>query len=220
MQTTQVTSSPNSSQRVPRSTLGKQDFLNLLVTQMRNQDPLDPMKGTEFAAQLAQFSSLEQLTNLNEATQQGIVANSILTQSINNALSTTFIGKNVRASTDTFRYSGDGNVKIGYTLNKAADNVQVKVYDESGNLVKVLIGDTSKGENTLKWDGTNDKGEQVAAGKYNFNVEAKDASGNTVQAEKYIYGTVTGVRFKPEGTVFVIDGIEVSLSSILEISGG
>ncbi len=220
MDITQIKTASTSANRAPSSTLGKQDFLNLLVMQMRHQDPLDPMKGTEFAAQLAQFSSLEQLTNLNDATVQGINANVVLTQSINNALSTTFIGKNVRAATDTFRYNGEGDVKIGYNLGSAAEKTVVKIYDENDNLVKVIDGDTSIGENTLKWDGTNEKGEIVATGKYHFNVEAKDGNGKIIDASKYIYGTVKGVRFKSDGTVFIIDGIEVALSSILEITGG
>ncbi len=221
METTAISSnSAASTQRVPSNTLGKQDFLNLLVTQMRYQDPMDPMKGTEFAAQLAQFSSVEQLTNLNETTLQGVNANAVLTQSINNALSATFIGKGVRAATDNFRYDGTSNVKLGYSLDSGADKVMVKVYNESGQVVKVLNGDTSKGENTLSWDGTNDNGEKVPSGKYRFEVEAKDAAGTAVKLSKYIYGTVNGVRFKSDGTVFVIDGSEVSLSSILEIMEG
>ena len=142
MDITQIATSTTNTTTVPSSTLGKQDFLNLLIMQMRNQDPMDPMKGTEFAAQLAQFSSLEQLTNLNDATVQGINANYILAQSINNALSTTFIGKTVRADTDTFQYNGTGDVKIGYELSTDADKTVVKVYDENNKLVKIIDGDS------------------------------------------------------------------------------
>ena len=220
MTTPPVTNYTNTKQRTPSNTLGKQDFLNLLVMQMRNQDPLDPMKGTEFASQLAQFSSLEQLTNLNQSMNNSLDANAMLTQSINNALSTTFIGKNVRASADTFNYSGEGDVKIGYNLPMSAENADVKIYDESGALVKVIHGDTDTGENTLSWDGKNENGVTVPSGKYHFEVEAKDSGGNVIDTTKYIYGTVTGVRFKSEGTVFVIDGIEVALSSIMEITEG
>lgn len=220
MTTPVITNYNNTTQRTLSSTLGKQDFLNLLIMQMRHQDPLDPMKGTEFAAQLAQFSSLEQLTNLNESMNNSIDANAYLTQSINNALSTTFIGKDVRAAADTFRYNGEGDVEIGYELGMNAEKVEVKIYDESGKLIKTINGDTSKGENTLRWDGTNDAGEMVPVGNYKFEVKAEDVQGNPIENIEYIYGTVTGVRFKEEGTVFVIDGIEVALSSIVEIKEG
>jgi len=217
MTTPTITNYNSTAKRTPASTLGKQDFLNLLIMQMRNQDPLEPIKGTEFAAQLAQFSSLEQLTNLNESMSNSIDANAYLTQSINNALSATFIGKNVRASADSFSYNGEGDVKVGYNLEISAEKVTVNIYDESGRLVKTMNGDTSKGENTLEWDGTDDNGQTVSAGKYRFEVSAEDSGGNAIEATEYIYGKVAGVRFKSDGTVFVIDGIEVALSNILEI---
>jgi flagellar basal-body rod modification protein FlgD len=205
----------------PKAILGKDDFLKLLVMQMRFQDPLDPIKGTEFAAQLAQFSSVEQLSNINTNLLQSIDANYLMTQSISNALAATFVGKGVRAATDSFYYSGTDSVKLGYSLPSAADTVTVKIYDESGNLVKTITGTgKEKGDNVVKWNGTNEAGETVAAGKYKFTVEAKDSSGGSLTTSLFIMGKVTGVRFKADGTVFVIDGMEVKLSDILEIMEG
>jgi len=220
MTTSQVNPYASLNQRMPKNTLGKQDFLNLLVMQLRHQDPLDPMKGTEFASQLAQFSSLEQLTNLNQTMMAGVDANAILAQSINNGLSATFIGKNVRAAVDTFKYSGSGEMKIGYELPMNAETVMVKIYDENGKLIKTVNGTAAKGDNTVTWDGTNEKDSGVAAGSYRFEVEAVDSGGNPVSSMKYIFGNITGVRFKAEGTVFVIDGMEIALSNILEIMKG
>lgn len=220
MTTSDVISAVNSNPRTPKNTLGKQDFLNLLVSQMRNQDPLDPMKGTEFAAQLAQFSSLEQLTNLNESMTASLDANAILAQSINNGLSATFIGKEVRANTDTFRYTGSGDVKLGYELPMDAGSVKVRIYDANGRLVKTIDGGTDKGVNNLSWDGGLVKDEMAPSGTYTFKVEAKDTAGNALTAPQYVFGTVSGVRFKSDGTVFVVDGMEISLGDILEIMGG
>lgn len=220
MTTMDVVNSVNSNPRTPKNTLGKQDFLNLLVSQMRNQDPLDPMKGTEFAAQLAQFSSLEQLTNLNTSMSMSLDANAVLTQSINNGLSATFIGKDVRAAVDTFQYTGEGDVKVGYDLPSDASAVTVKVYDSNGTLVRTMNGDTGKGQSTLTWDGKSDKGANVASGKYSFKVEAVGTDGKAMAADKYVFGNISGVRFKPEGTVFVIDGMEIALGNILEIMEG
>ena len=218
--TADIANTINNSSRTPRSTLGKQDFLNLLVSQMKNQDPLDPMKGTEFAAQLAQFSSLEQLTNLNTMMSSSVDANAVLAQSINNGLSATFIGKDVRASVDSFQYDGEGTVKLGYDLTTAAETVKVKIYDSNGNLVKTLNGSADKGQSTVSWDGSGAKGETLAAGKYTFKVEAVGADGGAVTRQQYIFGNVAAVRFKSTGTVFVIDGVEIPLANILEISGG
>ena len=205
----------------PSNTLGKDDFLNLLITQMKNQDPLDPMQGTEFASQLAQFSSLEQLTNINTNLQSSLSANAVLSSSINNALAATFIGKEVRASSSTFQYNNAGPVKVGYTLPQDVTAVSVKIYDASGNLVKTMSGGTGSGDNTVSWDGTNDAGQTVASGTYSFQVDATDSTGGTIATTAtYMFGTVSGVRFKSDGTVFVIDGAEVSLANILEIMQG
>ena len=76
----------NSQQAKGSTELGKDDFLNLMITQMKYQDPLNPMDSNEYAAQLAQFSSLEQLTNLNNSVNESIDINYLLTQSINNTI--------------------------------------------------------------------------------------------------------------------------------------
>jgi flagellar basal-body rod modification protein FlgD len=223
IQPTQLSAPQTVAQPQGSSILGKDDFLKLLTMQLQYQDPLNPLSGTEFAAQLAQFSSVEQLSNINTNLQQSIDANYVMTQSINNALAATFVGKDVRASTDTFQMSGndDSTVRLGYSLSAPADSVTVKIYDESGNLVKTIVGTgTEQGDNTFTWDGTNDNGQGVGAGKYKFSVEAKDSSGGSVSATSFIYGTVSGVRFKADGTVFVVDGMEVKLSDILEIMEG
>jgi flagellar basal-body rod modification protein FlgD len=203
------------------SILGKDDFLKLLTMQLRYQDPMDPMKGTEFAAQLAQFSSVEQLSNINSTLTQSIDANYVMTQSINNALSATFVGKDVRASGSSFHYDPTNPAKLGYSLPAAASTVSVKIYDENGTLVKTLSGTGSAaGDNSFTWDGSTDTGGEAAAGKYKFEVVAKDSSGATMSASTFIRGTVSGVRFKSDGTVFVVDGMEVKLSDIIEIMEG
>lgn len=204
----------------PKHTLGKDDFLSLLITQMQNQDPLDPMKGTEFASQLAQFSSLEQLTNINTNLQQSLTAQGTLSSSISNALAATFIGKDVRATASTFQYNVTGNVKLGYSLTAPADSVVVKVYDSTGNVVKTIKGTNDNGDNTITWDGTNESGQAVGTGSYSFKVTAADSTGASYDATTFVIGKVSGVRFKSDGTVFVIDGVEISIANVLEIMQG
>jgi flagellar basal-body rod modification protein FlgD len=206
--------------RTPKSTLGKDDFLSLLITQMQHQDPLDPMKGTEFAAQLAQFSSLEQLTNINSNLEQSLTANAMLSSSINNALAATFIGKEVRATGSTFQFSTAGNVKLGYCLEDEASAVSVRIYDSGGKLVRTISGPAGTGDKTVAWDGTDENGQALGSGSYTFKVEAVDSTGTEVASDAFVYGKVSAVRFKPEGTVFVIDGVEISLANILEIMQG
>jgi flagellar basal-body rod modification protein FlgD len=218
-QTQSVGASALSQPAGKQGSLGKDEFLKLLVTQLRYQDPMNPMKGTEFAAQLAQFSSVEQLFNINTKLSYSMEVNALLSKSINNALSSAFIGKEVRASADTFRYNGEGTMKLGYSLPSSAEIATVKIYDASGNLVKTVTSvGTDKGDNNFTWDGKNQDGQAVSAGKFKFVVEAKDGNGTDVASSVYIFGTVSAVRFRAEGTVFVINGQEIPLSDILEIS--
>lgn len=205
----------------PSTTLGKDDFLKLLVMQLRFQDPMNPLKGTEFAAQLAQFSSLEQLSNINTNLTQSLQSNELLSQSINNALSATMIGKEVKAMTNAFHFDGAKNVTLGYTLPSNADSATVKIYDGAGNLVKTITrAGTDKGDNTITWDGTSDNARTLDAGNYTFSVSVKDSKGEAVTASGFIIGIVNSVRFKSDGGVFVVDGIEVPLAKILEIRKG
>lgn len=201
------------------SVLGKDDFLKMLVTQLRYQDPLDPVKGTEFASQLAQFSSVEQLSNIDSDLRQSSNGTAILTHSITNALAATFIGKTVKAGINNFQYTGSGDVTLGYSLPAGAANASVKVYDESGNLVRTITGGgTDTGDHTISWDGKNDAGQAVGSGKYRFEIDAKKVDGTAASGTTFLSGAVTSVRYKENGTVFVVNGVEVSLSDILEIN--
>jgi len=99
--------------------------------------------------------------------------------------------------------------------------VRVKIYDEAGTLVRTIdAGAQSRGSKTVTWDGKDDKGQQLAAGKYAVKIEAQDKDGKAIAADIFISGKVTGVRYKADGTVLVINGIEVSLSDVIEIEEG
>ncbi len=201
--------------------LGKDDFLKLLVTQLQNQDPLNPLQGTEFVAQLAQFSSLEQLTNINSSLEQNIQSNQLMTQSIGNSLAATLVGKDVRASSNALQYSGSSSISLGYNLTADANTADVKIYDQSGTVVKTISGlSVSEGDHSFTWDGTDDRGNQVGAGAYTLKVEALDDKGGAVGASTYLTGKISAIRFRSDGTYFVIDGTEVPLSDVLEILNG
>jgi flagellar basal-body rod modification protein FlgD len=200
------------------SIMGKDDFLQLMLTQLKNQDPLNPMEGTEFAAQLAQFTSLEQLMNLNDAMETSINANYYLTQSINNTLSSTLIGKSVKLSGNEFKYSGQDDITLGYNLSAPASSCTVKIYNSAGQLVKTVNGaPSSSGDNKLIWDFTDNDGESVPEGEYTFEVEARDGNDELIAAEQYVLGLIEGVKFTEYGTALVVNGVDYMLSDILEI---
>jgi len=215
--------------RTGNNALGKDDFLMLLTNQLRFQDPMNPLKGTEFATQLAQFASVEQLNNISSSLAESINANYVLTQAINNGLSAGFVGKEVRALSDTFRLRAPAertrDIKLGYTLPSAATSVVVKIKDESGRVVRTLnVTGTAQGDNTFTWDGRTDPNifpnDEAPAGTYTFVVEARDANNAMLNVSTFMYGTVSAVRFAAEGTKFVINGQEILLGNILEVLEG
>lgn len=198
--------------------MGKEDFLKLLVTQLKYQDPLSPMSGTEFASQLAQFSSLEQLTNLNQSVKLSIEGNYILAQSINNTLTATLIGKRVKLAGATIVKNGQDNVQLGYTLPESASSIKVNIKDENGNIVKTFDSPPSKtGDSKLLWDFTDNNGNKLPDGTYTFEVVAKNSSGDDMTVTLFKWGKIDGIRFSEKGTTLVVDGNEYFLSDIMEI---
>jgi flagellar basal-body rod modification protein FlgD len=196
------------------SALGKDDFLKLLVTQLSNQDPLDPQSNEEFVAQLAQFSSLEQMQNINSTLE----TNSILTQSVNNALSAGLIGKEVRAVGDSLEVGETGSMTVPINLAANAD-VTITIKNSAGETVRILTAeDLKSGTNEVAWDGLNTSGERVDPGTYTYAVSAVGADGAAVTANTYITGVVTGVKFVNGNAVLLIGDREVSLSAVVQIT--
>ena len=127
------------------SILGKDDFLRLLTTQLKYQDPLNPMDGAEFSAQLAQFSSVEQLQNISEALQQSIDANYVLTSSINNTMAANMIGKTVRANSSYVVMNPDQDVaNLTFDLSADAHTLDVEILNEDGSVIRKLNFDDIK----------------------------------------------------------------------------
>jgi flagellar basal-body rod modification protein FlgD len=200
------------------SSLGKNEFLELLIAQLRNQDPLSPMEGTEFASQLAEFSSLEQLSNLNNSMTESIDANYYLTQSINNTMTATLIGKDVKLSTTNFEYKGQEEISLGYNLPVAARSVNIKIYNEEGALIKTIENaPTTAGNAKVSWDFTDNDGNTVPNTKYRFEVEAKNNKDEKMAIESFIWGKIDGVKFTGSGSKIIVNGVEYYLSDISEI---
>jgi len=217
MAITAVDSSYNTAQRAsPEKTLGKDDFLKLFVTQLRAQNPLNPMNNTEFTAQLAQFSSLEQLNNMNMQLHDLL----LYQNSLQNTLSSTLIGRKVKISGNEV-YLKD-NAEISYALQEDVSKVKISVYSSSGELVKeVNLGQQTSGEKNYVWDGTDNSGNHLPEGHYQIKVEALDDSGNPVNVSTMVYGTVTGITFDNNITYLIVNNtLKIQLNEIKEIKGG
>lgn len=201
-----------------KSAMGKDDFLKLMIAQLKNQDPLNPMDGTAYASQLAQFSSLEQLTNLNTNISDMLGSNQTIAASINNTTLAALIGKDVKLDGSTLKLAGQDSISLGYELPQAASSVKVKIYNSNGALVKTIdSAPTTTGTNKLSWDLSDNNGKKLSDGTYTFTVEALDMNKQSIKTNGFIEGTISGVRYTEKGTVLLIDGAEYSLSSILEV---
>jgi len=202
--------------------LGKDAFLSLLTTQLQYQDPLDPMSNEDFIAQLAQFSSLEQLIGIQEA--MGAVYAGIA--SMNNASMANLLGTEVVAYGDTFAYQG-GNVEgvspefdLHFEAGSSYDSASVTIFDESGAVVTtVTIPGGEAGEASWTWDGEDSSGQPVPEGTYSFSVKAtKD--GEPIDVSTLVVGRITEMDYATGVPLPSISGVPVSLDQILRLMDG
>jgi flagellar basal-body rod modification protein FlgD len=212
---TDVNSQTTSTQNTQdKSVMGKDDFLKLLVAQLQNQDPLNPADSTQFTAQLAQFSSLEQLQNINDSLSSFKSSQS----TTNNIQSADFIGKTVTASGSSLGVNDGKADPIRFDLTNNADNVYLQVYDQSGNFVTdIQAGALKAGEQAINWNGKDANGTTVADGTYSFTVMAMNKDGSTVGSTSYTTGVVTGVDYQSGDPQLMINNQEVPLSSVIRL---
>ena len=198
--------------------LGKDAFMSLLTTQMQNQDPLDPMKNDEFVAQLAQFSSLEQLMGMQGVMQS--VAMGIT--SLNNASMASLVGTDVVALGDTFHYEGEGAKDLHYAFDEPVTNAQIVITDEDGKAVRTIDvkTDVAAGDQVAAWDGKGMDGEQLPEGDYTFKVTGQNSAGVEVTATTTIHGTVTEMDYSSGSPQPSVDGTVVSLADLLKLTAG
>lgn len=219
-QSTSIFSSGSQNQGINDKVLGKNDFLKMLVAQLHYQDPLNPTESTDFSAQLAQFSSVEQLENISGNLESFIDANFLLTTSVNNTMAANIIGKNVKAAGNMVYYNGQDPVNIPFKLSQDAASVEIKIYDANGNLVQTLNGENmSSGDQFLAWDGMDSNGINVSSGNYTIEVNALDSEGNAVISQTYISGEVTGIKYTDQGAMLLLGNLEISFSDVWEIYG-
>ncbi len=196
------------------SQMGKDDFLLLLVTQLRYQDPLNPMENTEFVSQLAQFSSLEQMENLNTKFDD----QAVLVKALNNTMAVSYVGKEVVLASNELQISEDQSARFGVHLGAAADNVSVTIRDAAGDPVRVLdLGGLSRGSHELGWDGRDAQGNVVPEGRYTIRVAATDASGGELSASPVVIGAVQSLVYENGTAYFTVGGARAPLAALIEV---
>lgn len=210
-----ITSSYQSSettQAEKEEALGRDTFLTMLVAQLQNQDPLNPMDGTDFSAQLAQFSQLEQLINLNDSMET--LASAFTEKSEGDMMS--YLGKQVTANVDVMNIE-DGTVSGGFYSLSAPADVMITITDDSGNTVKTLYeGQQTAGSHLISWDGTNNSGDALDDGTYHYTVMANSGSGYA-EVPATLSGTVDGVTYNNGSPYLVVQGILIDPDSLLSV---
>jgi flagellar basal-body rod modification protein FlgD len=199
----------------PSKVLGKDDFLNLLITQLQNQDPLNPTDSAEFTAQLAQFSSLEQLGNVNE----NLVELINFQTSSNNSQAVSLIGKAITARGNSIQLSEERPVHCKFKLAEAAATVKAYIYDSSDELVaEVETQNLSAGHHSLAWDGTDNRGKQMADGTYTFEILAEGADGQSIDAIPVFSGRIEKVAFENNVSYLIAGNQKIALGDVIEVA--
>ncbi len=194
----------------------RDEFLRLLVAQLEHQDPLSPQDPSDFVAQLAQFSSLEQATVTNKLLEDLGAAQ----DGGQRAALTQLVGRGITANADniTLDPSAGELPDLSVHLDSSASNVEVVIKDEAGREVRrIQMGAHGAGDAPLSWDGTGNAGEPLPAGKYTIEIEAKNAQGGDVSAHAQLHGRVHSVRFDDGNTTFAIGGTVISPGDIISV---
>ena len=192
-------------------TLGQDEFLTLLVAQMQNQDPLNPTDATEWTAQLAQYSQLEQSMNLNKAMDE--LVDGQKTAERLSALS--LIGKEAVVEGSTFSL-GEGTAEVGYRIDGEASGFDMEIHNSAGNRVATLQPtELSPGNHFITWQGMDENGEHLPPGKYTLTIVSQETGeAGPASIAPLVRAEVTGVDLGDTGAVLITSGGEYPLASI------
>lgn len=189
-------------------------FLTLLTTQLRNQDPLDPLDSNEFTQQLVQFTSVEQQIAANENLEKILAAMQV--DQTSTALG--FIGKQVDADANSIGLPEGGTATWLYTLPSNAESVVLTVTDPDGRLVYVEEGQKQAGSHSFTWDGNDNAGNPLSPDLYTLSVAARDASEGVIETEIGVRGVVDGATTADDGGAAVlVGGYPIPLTAVTRV---
>lgn len=200
--------------RGPGGALGKNEFLQLLVAQLRHQDPLNPADGQEFAAQLAQFSSVEQLMQINDTLAGQGSGNNALLGAMNANAALTTIGRTVVAVGDFLVADGTRPAEATFEVGGSGGDATLTVTDDAGNVIATrALGRTVAGRHTVAFEGDN----ALPAGEYRYSVSVRDDSGESVPVQTYTTARISGVSTGANGVTLTSGTLAIPFGSILEV---
>ena len=205
------------------STVTEDEFLKMLITQLQNQNPLNPQTSEEFVAQLTQFTSVEQLSNINNILLSSLKSNLQLINSLNNTSAIDLIDKNVKILNDSIIIDGDTQqFPISYRLNSNTEHVVISIKNARGKVIKnieLLDEFLEKGEHfDIIWDCTDNNGIRTPIGNYTIDILAINSYGELMNVDSFTTGKIQGIRYSEAGTpLLIINDSEYDISKILEV---
>ncbi|MGK5089260.1 flagellar hook assembly protein FlgD [Bdellovibrionota bacterium FG-2] len=184
-----------------KKTLGKDDFMRIMVTQMKHQDPTAPFKAEQMAAQMAQFASVEQLQNINN----GLTKMQSQNQPLERLAMTNMIGKTVTVDRDRFAHTEGQTDSLSFTLPREAKELKLVVVSEGGEVIlEKDLGSHKAGEGSFGWDGLKANTIPAKTGNYILRIEAKDEKGSSIATNGQRRSRVIGVSFEGSEPVFLV----------------
>lgn len=206
---------PSGLGQLPNNQMNKEAFMKLLVAELKNQDPLNPMESREMVTQLSQLTSVEKLQGIESRldTLSGI-------QSAQSAIqNAALIGKRVEAETTSMRLTATHPASGSYELLGDAAAVKIGIRNAAGEFVRVLdAGPQKAGHMSFMWDGTLDNGQRAPNGDYSFELSAKNPDGAPVMTSTRVAGLVTEITYESGQPEVIVGGARVSLGDIATIA--
>ena len=200
---------------VPGGKMGKDEFLKLLVAQLKNQDPMNPSNGQEMAAQLAQFSSLEQLTQIGTTLEaqggflQGVIG-SLAASGAQQA-----IGKPIVAYGEHVYVPADGEASVRFTAGGGGGSATLKIFDETGEeIASRPLGTVKAGDHDVA---LGDLTKGLREGWYTYSVAMVDSAGKAVTTTTYTSAVPDGLRYTPDGPVLTAGDLTIPYEAVVEI---
>ena len=195
------------------SSLNQADFLNIFVTQLKHQDPLQPLDNNQMASQMAQFSMVQSLNDMTASLKSMESSQA----AVNNLQAASLVGKKVEVKGSALSLSQGTASDGSYQLEKPG-KATIKILDEKGSLVRVIeSGVTDTQKQKFIWDGKNDQGTTLPNGQYSFQVSAVDAQGAAIEVKTTMVGKVDGVTLDQGKAYLQIGSNKVLLSEIMAI---
>ncbi len=193
-------------------------FLQLLTSQLKNQDPLSPMDSSEFTNQLVEFAQVEQQIGMNDNLTSliGLTNQSIVSNAVN------YIGKTIEGESNQAPLQ-NGKLKAAYGLNAEAHQVTVVVRNEAGDIIysrpiESAAGRT-QGVHSFEWDGKDSNGNQLPDGPFTISVTAVGADETPIENYITAFGRVTGVTTINGATVLLVGKVGIPVNSVLSVTG-